>query len=135
MAHLIALGLWGGLVAGEAVVELKSRSDDECRYAAKLHYRMDLIVELPLLAAVLLTGAVLAARAWPFSALHWAKISAGLVAVCANLWCVRHVVIRYRRSEDVEALRRHGQWVRVTASVGLPFAAVALYIGLAYFAR
>ncbi len=135
MAHLVALGLWGGLVAGEAVVELKSRSDDECRHAAKLHYWMDLIVELPLLAAVLLTGAVLAVHAWPLSTLHWAKIGTGVVAVGANLWCVAHVVTRYRRREDVEALRRHGQWVRATASVGVPFAAVALYLGLSYFAR
>src|ERR1017187_960774 len=117
LAHLIALGLWGGLVAGEAVVELKSRSDEECRQAAKLHYWMDIILDLPLPAAVVLTGAVLAMQARPLSPLHWAKIGAGLVAVSANLWCVAHVVTRYRRSEDVETLRRHGQWVRVTASV------------------
>jgi hypothetical protein len=112
-AHLIALGLWGGL---------------------KLHYLMDVAFELPLLAAVVVTGAVLASQAWPLSLLHWTKIGAATIAVAANLWCVVHVV-RRRRTGDLRAVRRHGRWVRVTASVGVPFAAVALYLGLVYFAR
>lgn len=133
-AHLAALGLWGGLVAAEGVVELTPRTDDERRHAAKLHYWMDLVIELPLLAAVSMTGAILASRAWPLSPLHWVKIGAGSIAVAANLWCVVHVAKR-RHVEDSLALRRHGRWVRATASVGIPFAAVALYVGVAYFAR
>jgi len=134
-AHLIVLGLWGGLVAAEGVVELAPRSDEARRFSAELHYWMDMLVELPVLAAVLATGVVLAARAWPLSPLHWVKIAAGLVAVSANLGCVAHVVLRRRRIGDLSQLRHHGRRVRLTASVGLPFAAVALYVGLAYFAR
>ncbi len=48
---------------------------------------MDLLIELPLLAAVVVTGAVLAKRAWPLSTLHGVKIAAGSTAVAANLWC------------------------------------------------
>lgn len=61
------------------------------------------------------------------------KVGAGLAAVAANLWCVAHVVARKRRSDDPAAVTRHARWVRVTATVGLPFGAVALYLGLAYF--
>jgi hypothetical protein len=134
VAHLTALSVWAGLVAAEGIVELAPRTDDGRRLAAELHYRMDLAVELPVLTAVVLTGAVLAARVWPLSPLHWAKIAAGLVAVGANLWCVVHVVLRRRQAGDNLALLRHGRWVRVTASVGVPCAALALVIGLTYFA-
>jgi len=133
VAHLIALGLWGGLVAGEGVVELSSRTNEELRFAARLHYWMDLCVELPLLAAVVTTGAVLAAHAWPLTPLHWAKIVAGGIAVIANLWCVGHVVVRERRGANLVELRRQGRMVRLTAAIGLPFAVLALAIGLAYF--
>jgi hypothetical protein len=135
LAHVVALGLWGGLVFAEGVVELASRTEDELRHAAKLHYWMDVLVEVPLLAAVLATGAVLAARAWPLSAIHWVKIGAALVALGANLWCVAHVIARRRRMDDLAALRRHGQRVRVSAVIGVPFAAIALYVGLIHFAR
>jgi hypothetical protein len=134
MAHLIALGLWGGLVAAEGVVELAPRSDVERRFAATLHYWMDLLIEIPVLAAVVLTGTVLVVHVWPLSPLLCLKVVAGLVAVGANAWCVVHVVRRKKRDEP-DALRREGRLVRLTATVGLPFAAVALYLGLGFFAR
>lgn len=134
LAHVAALGLWGGLVLAEGVVELASRTEDELRHAATLHYWMDVLVEVPLLAAVLVTGAVLCARAWPLSAIHWVKIGAALVAVAVNLWCVAHVIERRRRIDDAASLRRHGRRVRI-AAIGVPFAAVALYLGLVHFAR
>ncbi len=134
-AHLVALALWGGFVAAEGIVELASRSAEEVRHAAKLHYWMDVLVEVPLLGAVLVTGSVLALRAWPLSSLLGVKIACGLVAVAANLWCVAHVIARHRRADDAELLRRHGQRVRLTATIGVPFAVVALYVGFAHFAR
>jgi hypothetical protein len=134
VAHLFVLGLWGGLVAGEFVLELTPKTDDERTLAARVHYWMDLVLELPLLSAVVLTGVVLAVRASPLTSLHWLKIGAGLVAVGVNLWCVVHVVLRHRRTSNVLELRRHGRWVRITA-IGVPFGAVALYLGLTYFAR
>jgi hypothetical protein len=131
----MALGLWGGLVAAEMVVELRSRTPEEMRHAAALHYWIDVLLELPLLAAVLVTGAVLVASAWPLTPLHWVKVGAGLLAIAANLWCVGHVLRRNRTASDAAALARHARWVRVTAAFGLPFGAIALYLGLAYFAR
>jgi hypothetical protein len=104
-AHLLSLGLWGGLVAAEGVVELTPRTDDELRFAATLHYWMDVLLELPLLAAVLVTGAVLTAAAWPLSPLHGVKIAAGLTAVGANLWCVAHVIARRRGLGDIEQVQ------------------------------
>jgi len=132
--HLFALGMWGGLVAAEGVVELAPRNDEERRLAARLHYWMDLLIELPILAAVVTTGAMLLGSAWPPSPLVWVKIGAGLLAVAANLWCVVHVIVRYRQLGDAGALRRHGRLVRLTATVGLPSAALALFLGLSHFA-
>jgi hypothetical protein len=132
-AHLAALGVWAGVVAAEAVIELTPRTDADGRHAATLHYWIDLVIEVPVLLAVLATGAVLVARAWPLSALHYIKVGAGLAAVGANAWCVAHVVVRRRRLGDAGALHRHARWVRTTATVGLPFAALALYLGLSYF--
>ena len=134
-AHLVLLSLWGGFVLAEGVVELAARDDASRRAAARLHYWMDVLVELPLLAGVLATGGLLAARSWPLTRLHWIKVAAGLAAVAMNLFCVAHVVARQRRAGDPAALRRHGRFVKLAAGLGLPFALVAATLGFAYFRR
>lgn len=134
IAHLFALGLWGGLVLAETVVEVSAGDDEQLRAAARLHYWIDLCVELPLLAAVLITGAWLTARAWPLTGLHAVKIALALVAIGCNLYCAVHVVLRYRRADDTTALRHHNRHVRLSF-LGLPAGLAALFIGLTYFAR
>ncbi len=133
-AHLIVLSLWGGLVAGEAVLELAATDPISQRHAAQVHYWMDLLVEAPLLAGVLATGGWLAARAWPPGTLLTLKMAAGLVAVMINAYCVVAVIRRKRQMDDAAALQRWSRRVRLSAT-GVPFAAVATVIGLAYFRR
>ncbi len=132
LAHVILVSVWGGFVMAEGVLELTSREEVALRVAARVHYWMDLLAELPLLAGVLLTGTVLAVRAWPLSTLHWVKIAAGLIAIGANLTCVLVVILRYRRLDDRASLFRHSRHVRLTG-VGVPFALLAAYLGLAFF--
>lgn len=133
LLHLILIAAWAGLVLTEGVIELAASDELGLRAAARLHYWIDMLLELPLLVAIAATGVALAARAWPLTSLHWVKIGAAAVALAANFACVAVVVRRHRRAGDVAELRRSGRLVRLTAAVGVPFGVVAVYLGLRYF--
>jgi hypothetical protein len=128
--HLILLSLWAGIVMAELVVELVGWQGHEAG-AAAMHYWIDLLLELPVLGAILTTGALLAWRAWPLSRLHWLKIGAGLVAIGANLYCVI-LVVRRRRQTDTAAIRAYRRPIQLSLA-GVPFALMAAYLGLRYF--
>jgi len=134
LAHLILVSTWGGLVLGESVLELTARDEAGRRHAARLHYWMDVLLELPLILAVLATGAILAWRAWPLGTLHWIKIGAALVAVSLNLYCVGVVFARRKREDDARSVERLSKRVRLSG-LGIPFAMLAAYVGLIYFRR
>lgn len=123
LAHLIFVAAWAGLVAAEFVVEIVGKGDA----AVKIHYWLDLTLELPLLVGVLATGALLTWRAWPPSTLHWVKIGCALAAVGINLYCVGMVILRYRTGDA--KYQQRVMW----SGAGAPFGLVAAYIGLAYF--
>jgi hypothetical protein len=65
-AHLIVLGMWLGVVVTEVLFEFAASDADSLRAAARFHYNVDKYGELPILLAVLATGAILTARAWSF---------------------------------------------------------------------
>jgi hypothetical protein len=133
-AHLAALSLWAVLVVIEGVIELGARDDAALRRAARAHYLIDVWLEVPLLLAVLATGIVLAARVPLWTSLHFVKISAGLVAIAANLYCVAIVVRRHGARESKDALRRDSVLIRVVSpAIGVPAAAVAAWIGIVHF--
>lgn len=132
IAHLLSLGGWAGLVLTESVMELVSHRSERLRYAvARLHRAIDLWVELPLLALVLVTGVILLLSVQPDGALHM-KVTCGLTAIAANVACVFYVLKRGRIAEtgvDVRAHDRLTKRIFLTASVGMPLALVALYLG------
>lgn len=130
--HLIVLGLWGGVVLAETVIEFGPRSEDEFRVTARLHYWIDLLIEIPILIGVVVTGFLLTLKVWPPSDLLLIKIVAAMIAVGVNLYCILAVIFRYRNREDPEVLRAYSQNIR-WAWVGVPFAVTALYIGIRYF--
>ncbi len=132
LAHLVLLATWGGVVVAETALELAGDDDATLGHVARVHYRIDLFAELPLLAAVLATGAWLTARVWPPTPLHWAKIGCGLAAVAINLACVVFVVQRRRAVDDPARMRRLHRRIR-WAGAGIPFALAAAWLGLAYF--
>jgi hypothetical protein len=82
---------------------------------------VDKFGELPILFAVLVTGTILAVRAWPLTSLHLIKIAASLVAVGANLICTMWVFQR-RQIEDVNVLLGFGRRIWSLAAVGVVFA-------------
>lgn len=87
-AHLIALGMWLGVVITEVLFEFAASDAESLRAAARFHYNVDKYGELPILVAVLGTGTMLAVRAWPLTPLHVIKIAVSLVAVGSALICV-----------------------------------------------
>jgi hypothetical protein len=132
VAHLVVVSIWAGLVLAESALELGARDDDSRRAAALLHYRLDLLFEIPLLVAILATGAVLTARARPLSDLHYVKIGAGLVAVFMTFGTNVLVILRRRRVDDAREVERLTKRI-VLAGAGLPFGVVAAYLGLTRF--
>jgi len=132
VAHLIVLGMWLGVVITEALFEFAASDAESLRAAARFHYNVDKFGELPILFAVLVTGAALAVRAWPLTPLHVIKIAASLIAVVSNLICTRWVFQR-RRIEDVNVLLGYRRRIWSLAAVGAIFASPALYLGLVYF--
>ena len=98
MVHLIMLSLWGGVVATEAVIEIYPFYRRELHAATiRFHYWIDLLVELPLVLAVVATGISLVLLTDEITTLHLVKIGIGSVAVAINLFCIVVVVKRGRR--------------------------------------
>src|SRR5215468_6289203 len=124
--------MWLGVVITEVLFEFAGSDAESLRAAARFHYNVDKFGELPILVAVLVTGTILAVRAWPLTPLHLIKIAASLVAVGASLICTFWVFQR-RRIEDVKVLLGFRRRIWSLAVLGVVFATPALYIGLVYF--
>ena len=136
MVHLIMLSLWGGVVATEAVIEIAPfRRPELHRAAIRFHFWIDLLVELPLVLAVVATGTVLALSLDGLSRLHWVKIAFGATAIAVNLFCIAVVVRRGRRLDDgpaSEDLWKASRVVLVCFAVGLLAAAGAATLGFRF---
>lgn len=136
LAHLVALALWGGVVATEAVVEVFPFRRPELHSAAiRFHYVIDLLVELPLVLAVLATGVALAVTVEPFTSLHLVKIGFGLGAIAVTLFCIAVVLRRARRlrtGSGPDPLWRASRIVLACFVAGLACAAVAAVLGFRF---
>ncbi len=134
MIHLIVLSLWGGVVATEAVVELYPLRHSELHNAAiRLHYWIDLLVELPLVLAVLATGSTLLYLTETITPFHVVKVCFGGAAVVVNLFCIVVVLRRARslaRGDNDSPLWKASRLVLACFAVGLLFAAVAATLGV-----
>lgn len=132
VAHLVVLGMWLGVVITEVLFEFAGSDPDSLRAAARFHYNVDKFGELPILVGVLVTGTILAVRAWPLTPLHVIKIAASLVAVGSALICTLWVFER-RHIEDANVLLGFRRRIWTLAAVAAVFATPALYLGLVYF--
>jgi len=124
-AHLIALGFWGGTVLVELTFEfggMREKLDREG--VAWLHSRVDRFIELPLLFAVVLTGALLWRRTG-FDTSLLPKIACGLAAVLINVAC--YAVVERRAAKGWTP--RDTRFVFLTAALGAPLAVAALVMG------
>ena len=132
LAHVMALGAWLGVVITEVLFEFAASDAESLRAAARFHYNVDKFGELPILLAVLVTGAILTVRSWPLTPLHVIKIATSVMAVSCALLCV-FWVFRRHRIEDVNVLLGFRRRIWTLAAVAAIFAAPALYLGLVYF--
>jgi hypothetical protein len=132
LAHLVALGMWLGVVITEVLFEFAGSDADSLRAAARFHYNVDRFGELPILAAVLITGTILAVRAWPLTPLHLIKIAASLVSIGSTVMCALWVFQR-RQVEDTNVLLGFRRRIWSLAAVAAVFATPELDLGLVYF--
>jgi hypothetical protein len=130
LAHVLAVGVWFGVVAVEIVLERsRAASQPISRAVARYHFRIDLLLEIPTVLVVLGTGLAMLDPA-RLSGWYLAKVACGLVAVASNAVCVVPVVLRVRAAERArpDDVVRYSRMIDWTAVVGIPAAVVAFSI-------
>lgn len=102
--HLIAIGIWAGCVATEAVLEIAQEKVPPAEsYLAPLHAKIDRAVEIPAILVALITGgAMLHHASW--DNLLIAKVSFGVAAVVLNSIAAYTVHKRNRCLESGDTL-------------------------------
>jgi hypothetical protein len=94
--HLVAVGIWIGVVAAEFFIEFDGMKNDESHIKASLmHFATDIWVEIPAFLIVLVTGALMI-NSSHLEGVFLYKVLFGLLAVIFNIICVRAVFKRRR---------------------------------------
>ena len=98
--HMLFAVAWIGTVLVEALFEraLLGLGRDKELILARLHWKVDKLVELPLLLATVISGARLL-RNVPLDGLLRGKLACAALAVFANLYCIWLVRLRLRMAE------------------------------------
>ena len=132
MLHIAAIAFWIGVVGAEFVIERSRAASKPHGYAvAHNHFWIDMLLEVPAVLTVLVTGALLLPGT-SLTPLLAVKVGAGLLAAASNLACVVPVTLRRRaaREEALPAVIRHSRTIDHLSALGLPAAALALVLGL-----
>ena len=106
LGHLIFIAVWIGLILSELAMEFFSSEPHVLRITAQVHYRIDVLFEIPVIFGILITGYFLMLRVPQLTTLHYVKISAALIAITANLFCAWVVLVR-KRAVPVAAQELH----------------------------
>jgi len=146
LVHHLAIIVWFGSAAVDVVLELlltRTRGAERQRALIELHRWVDLVLEGPGIFLTLgsgvawlaLAGYLAPGRPWPAWLLG--MVVCGALAALANLVCVGFVVARARVAVTVATTApleepRVWRWHRrvLATGVGIPFALVALWLGL-----
>jgi putative copper export protein len=131
LLHLVFAGAWLGCILVEALFEHGSGGGSDMRlFISKLHWRVDLLIEIPAFAGVLLTGGFLIAEA-SMTPLLWTKTAFGMIAILFNIACVWLVRVRlgHALSGDAESWQRADDWQHKLGAVVLAALLIALVIG------
>jgi hypothetical protein len=128
--HLFLVAAWIGVVLVESLMEgLAFRRAPLRPAAVTFHYFIDLFIELPLVFAILGTGAVLLEER-PMDGRLMVKVVSGLVALFSNL--VAGVIVHLRHRGDPELIDARSRLLFIIGGIGVPTGFIALYIGLSY---
>jgi len=107
ITHLIALGIWIGVVGAEFVIELDGMKDEGSYIkASKLHYITDIWIEIPAFTTVLVTGLLMLNESHLTGTFLY-KIVFALLAIIFNIVCV-YAVFKRRKcalSSNIEGMR------------------------------
>lgn len=132
--HLLALGIWIGVVAAEFVIEFYGMRDDASLItASKLHYLTDIWIEIPSFITVLITG-LLMLDTEHLEGMFLLKVICALLAVLFNCICVYAVFARrkYALLSDLNKIASTDLPMKVGGAGFIPSFLCALSIGL-YF--
>lgn len=127
--HLLAVGMWTGLVGAEIILEWTCQEGAAARTAAEIHFWLDLLIEAPLVLAVTITGFILLLGSGPISGMLWWKLALGAIPIVSCTLSIIFVFQRHRRLDDPAALSKGRKRVLMTALAVGPGLA-ALYLGL-----
>ena len=129
--HLLALGIWIGVVSAEFVIEFDGMKNDESYISAsKLHYATDIWIEIPAFMTVLITG-LLMLNGGHLSGLFLYKVIFGLLAVTFNIVCVYAVFKRrrYAISGDIEGMKSVDPVMKLGGAI-IPAFLIAFALGM-----
>ena len=127
--HVFVLGLWGGCVAVEMLLESAARSQPELRVqVARYHAAIDHLIEIPILIAVLVTGLLLL-RVELLHGWYLVLVTSGSTAVFINFLCVISVMRRRRAADAGEMSRVDGEsrWIFRAFFAGSAAASIAFF--------
>jgi len=128
--HLLAIGIWLGVVGAEFAIEIAGmKNDEELKRASLLHYQTDIWVEIPAFLTVLATGFLMLEGA-QLEGVILAKVIFGLLAVMFNLIAVYAVFVRRKKilSGDMDGLGSVQRAMRISSLV-IPCFVIALALG------
>jgi hypothetical protein len=130
--HLIAVGIWLGVIGAEFFIEFDAVKDDESHIkASKMHFATDIWIEIPAFLTVGITG-LLMLNASHMEGLFLYKIIFGLLAIVFNLVCV---VAVYRRRNfallgDIAGMKTTNPLMRLGGAGFIPCFLIAIVLAI-----
>ena len=104
--HLCFVAAFLGLYACEVVVEASHSRDELHPTAIRIHYLLDIFVEIPLMLGILVSGVALAVLVDELSSAHLWLIACGTIAVLACFVCFFKFVRTRRRLLEEQPVDR-----------------------------
>jgi hypothetical protein len=129
--HLIALGIWIGVVGAEAAIEFDGMKDDDSYIrASKMHYLTDIWIEIPAFTTVLVTGLLMLNESH-LTGVFLYKVIFAVLAIIFNIICVYAVFKRrkFALSEDIEGMKTTDVAMKIGGLV-VPSFLVAFILGI-----
>lgn len=130
--HLLALGIWIGVVAAEFVIEFDGmKNSTSLIKASKLHFLTDIWVEIPAFTIVLITG-LLMINSHHLQGVFLYKIIFGLAAIIFNSVCVYAVFRRrgYAIVGDIDGMQSTDPVMKIGGAGFIPTFLITILIAV-----